>query len=384
VLWRDLYVYNFVDLDPGPGIRDWACGSQSYDGHTGEDSTIRSFREMDIGVPVFAALDGRVLSVQDGFYDRQFGPGRPPYDNHVVLQHGPGHFTVYGHLRRGIALKRGQMVRAGQQIGWTGSSGNSSWPHLHFTLQVDSQVEEPFAGACRPGPSSWASQVQLPSQPYVRDLALSALPLTGQADLPYDKAARTGTFVRGKRVVRFRLELGAAFEATMIRVRILRPDGSPAADSTRPIGFALPHGSGYGRFSYPVMLEPVGLWQLLVDIDGAQLVDAPFDVVASPSHVVNRRPNAVSASITTSPSAGDIVRCEVASSLVTEDPDYQIIRYRYRWTIDGTVVRTVRSAALSDMIRRGLTRSGQQVACAVTPSDGHLNGPTATASTAVH
>jgi len=58
-------------------VRDWACGSQSYDGHTGEDSTIRSFREVDIGVPVFAALDGKVISVQDGFYDREFGPNGP-------------------------------------------------------------------------------------------------------------------------------------------------------------------------------------------------------------------------------------------------------------------------------------------------------------------
>jgi hypothetical protein len=64
ILWRDLYPNNFVDLDPGPGLRDFACGTQTYDGHTGTDSDIRSFREMDIGVPVFAALDGRVIAVE--------------------------------------------------------------------------------------------------------------------------------------------------------------------------------------------------------------------------------------------------------------------------------------------------------------------------------
>ena len=61
ILWQDLYPNNFVDLDPGPGMRDYPCGTQTYDGHTGTDSDIRSFREMDIGVPVFAALDGRVI-----------------------------------------------------------------------------------------------------------------------------------------------------------------------------------------------------------------------------------------------------------------------------------------------------------------------------------
>lgn len=51
ILWRDLYPNNFVDLDPGQGVRDFACGTQTYDGHTGTDSDLRSFREMDIGVP---------------------------------------------------------------------------------------------------------------------------------------------------------------------------------------------------------------------------------------------------------------------------------------------------------------------------------------------
>jgi murein DD-endopeptidase MepM/ murein hydrolase activator NlpD len=75
---------------------------------------------------VFAALDGEVLSVEDGNFDRQYGSSMPPSDNHVVLDHGSGRFTIYGHLRRGITLRRGQTGRAGQQLGWTASSGNSS------------------------------------------------------------------------------------------------------------------------------------------------------------------------------------------------------------------------------------------------------------------
>jgi hypothetical protein len=65
---------------------------------------------------------------------------------------------------------------------------------------------------------------------------------------------------------------------------------------------------------------------------------------------------------------------------VTEDPDYDIVRYRYRWTVDGKRVRSVQSAALSDVLRKGFAGSGKVVRCAVTPSDGRLVGPTATAA----
>src|SRR5262245_13471444 len=58
ILGQDLYVANFVDLDPGPAVRDWNCGTRSYDGHTGIDVTIRGFPEQEMGVPVFAAADG--------------------------------------------------------------------------------------------------------------------------------------------------------------------------------------------------------------------------------------------------------------------------------------------------------------------------------------
>ena len=80
-------------------MRDYACGGQSYDGHTGIDSIIRSFREVRIGVPVFAALDGRVLSVQQGVGgDFNWGPTVSSFDNHVILDHGGEQQSVYGHL----------------------------------------------------------------------------------------------------------------------------------------------------------------------------------------------------------------------------------------------------------------------------------------------
>jgi hypothetical protein len=73
----------------------------------------------------------------------------------------------------------------------------------------------------------------------------------------------------------------------------------------------------------------------------------------------------------------------VATSLVTEDPDYAIVRYRYRWTSGARVVRQVTSAALSDAIPNTAARAGETLTCTVTPSDGVLRGPSAQASAAV-
>jgi hypothetical protein len=60
-----------------------------------------------------------------------------------------------------------------------------------------------------------------------------------------------------------------------------------------------------------------------------------------------------------------------------------IVRYRYRWRVDGRVVRRVTSAALSDVLRHRLARRGQSVSCAVAPSDGRRTGPTAVARVSV-
>ena len=381
ILWQDLYPGNFVDLDPGPGIRDFECGTQTYDGHTGTDSVIRSFREMDIGVPVFAALAGRVLSVQDGEYDRRFGPTVSQFDNHVVLEHGAGRFTIYGHLRKGIALKRGQHVVAGQQIGWTSSSGNSSWPHLHFTSQAGGEVVEPWAGPCNDGPSGWADQPAYPTEPYLRELELSGKPFVGKAELPYDEAKRTGTFVAGVRTIHTRLEFGLLAPGAKLRVRVYRPDGSTAVDRASGATFGVHNGMGNTSLSDRLTLRPVGRWRLVVDVDGRTVADAPFSVVARRRDVHNRAPSPIGVELVpTLPSPTNVVQCRVRTSLVTEDPDYDIVRYRYRWTVGGQLVRSVTSAALSDVLREGAATAGAAVRCTVTPSDGKVFGQTASAT----
>ena len=66
---RDCFVQNFFDHDPGPERRDYACGSLSYDGHTGTDFRVADIPAMTRGVTVVAAAGGTVKAVRDGMPD---------------------------------------------------------------------------------------------------------------------------------------------------------------------------------------------------------------------------------------------------------------------------------------------------------------------------
>ena len=288
IAWQDLYFANFVDLDPGPGTLDWSCGHQTYDGHTGEDSIIRSFREKRIGVPVFAAIDGVVIEVSDNLPDEHVERTMTAVDNHVIVSSLGRHVhTVYGHLRRGAMVRDGQRVVAGQQIGWTASSGHSSWPHLHFTMKLDYQVDEAFAGPCRPGKSYWRSQPVTPTQPYVRDFTFSRKPFGGRRDPPWDEATRTGTFPRGDRDVYFRTEL-AFFDGGPMRITFTRPDGTVALDTVEATPLQGSRATFADWHERPT-LDQGGTWRLRMEAAGRTLVDAPFTV--GPAR--NRRPNAI-------------------------------------------------------------------------------------------
>ncbi|MCH8197631.1 MAG: M23 family metallopeptidase [Proteobacteria bacterium] len=143
-----------VDLDPGGGVADYACGGLGYDGHKGTDIAIRDRRAMAEGVAVLAAAPGIVKNWRDGMADtgvREAGRRRAiegrECGNGVTIDHGMGWTTQYCHMRRGsVDVVTGQAVTAGQGIGLVGLSGKTSYPHLHFALSLKRKVVGPFAG----------------------------------------------------------------------------------------------------------------------------------------------------------------------------------------------------------------------------------------------
>jgi murein DD-endopeptidase MepM/ murein hydrolase activator NlpD len=100
---------------------------------------IRAHRGVDYaaqrGTRIFATGDARV-----DFVGRKGG-----YGNTVVLRHGQTYSTLYAHLR-GYArgLKRGKTVRQGQLIGYVGSSGLATGPHVHYEFRVRGQQKDPL------------------------------------------------------------------------------------------------------------------------------------------------------------------------------------------------------------------------------------------------
>lgn len=155
----DCFLQNHVDRDPGPGVSDFRCGSQTYDGHTGTDIRLVNDAARLRGVEVLAAAPGRVVRLRDGEPDISVkAPGAPPVagrecGNGVVIDHGDGWETQSCHLARGsIRVKVGQQVVAGQPIARVGLSGNTEYPHLHLTVRQGTRTVDPFlpdgGGAC--------------------------------------------------------------------------------------------------------------------------------------------------------------------------------------------------------------------------------------------
>ena len=139
---RDCWIAHHVDHEPGPGLRDHACGTLTYDGHDGVDFALPDLAAMEAGVPVLAAAAGIVRAVRDGEVDqrveergREAVAGRE-CGNGVLLDHGAGWQTQYCHLRRGsVAVAPGDRVTAGTRLGLVGLSGLTSFPHLHFEVR---------------------------------------------------------------------------------------------------------------------------------------------------------------------------------------------------------------------------------------------------------
>ncbi len=69
VPYQDWTIVNYVDLDPSPGILDFRGGNYTYDGHNAIDFTLPHFEAMDSGVPIYAALAGTVIGVEDIYPD---------------------------------------------------------------------------------------------------------------------------------------------------------------------------------------------------------------------------------------------------------------------------------------------------------------------------
>jgi len=87
------------------------------------------------GTPIMAAGDAKVQ-----FVGQQRG-----YGNVVILDHGRGHTTLYAHMSRFGKIRPGQHVAQGTVIGYVGSTGLATGPHLHYEFRVNGQHRNPLS-----------------------------------------------------------------------------------------------------------------------------------------------------------------------------------------------------------------------------------------------
>lgn len=87
------------------------------------------------GQPIVSADSGTVILAGNQ------GDG---YGNYVIIDHGNGYKTLYGHMSS-VAAYAGQQVAQGEVIGYVGSTGNSTGPHLHFEIRVNDVQTDPLA-----------------------------------------------------------------------------------------------------------------------------------------------------------------------------------------------------------------------------------------------
>jgi len=111
--------------------------NQGYNGkksHSGANRYSIDFG-MPEGSPVTAARSGIVVDMEDQNTEGGFDPKFLHHANYVKILHKDGTIAQYAHLSyMGVVVKKGQSVRVGQLLGFSGNTGYSDGPHLHFEV----------------------------------------------------------------------------------------------------------------------------------------------------------------------------------------------------------------------------------------------------------
>ncbi len=140
--WRWVYGDPYARHDPSAryqmpfGGKEERILTQGIDGafsHTGESRYSFDWA-MPIGTPIIAARSGRVVNVADGYTRAGTAQSLLREANAVTIMHDDGTFATYAHLDPGSGVRIGMEILAGEVIGFSGNTGFSTGPHLHFSV----------------------------------------------------------------------------------------------------------------------------------------------------------------------------------------------------------------------------------------------------------
>lgn len=151
---------NFTRISSGFTTRRYHPILHKFRSHKGTDYAAKR------GTPILASGDGKVI-----FKGRKGGYGRA-----IIIQHGTKYSTLYGHLngyKRGLRV--GSKVKQGQTIGFLGSSGLASGPHLHYEFRVNGVHRNPLTvklPTAKPVPKRFRTDFELMTTPILAQLEL--------------------------------------------------------------------------------------------------------------------------------------------------------------------------------------------------------------------
>ncbi|MGB0838142.1 MAG: M23 family metallopeptidase [Flavobacteriaceae bacterium] len=121
--------------------------SQSFNGKSSHRSITGKYAVdfvMPVGTPVHAAREGQVIKVIDWF-TKHGGEAYVNAANKIIILHSDGSMASYVHLDyQGASVQEGQWVSKGEPIGFSGLTGKTSGPHLHFVVRRDNDIAIPI------------------------------------------------------------------------------------------------------------------------------------------------------------------------------------------------------------------------------------------------
>ena len=138
------YVSQFLYLPPlAPGSRFQV--TQGFNGEFSHNDAQNRYAVdimMPIDTPIHAARSGTVLEVNNDFFNGGTLQAYASEANSIRILHDDGSMAVYAHLALEKALVRsGLQVKEGELIGYSGNTGFTSGPHLHFAVQINQGME---------------------------------------------------------------------------------------------------------------------------------------------------------------------------------------------------------------------------------------------------
>lgn len=142
LLWPVKRTYRTISSYYGPRTYTYK-GKKISDIHIGIDITGGGINK----TPIYAVADGEVITAKE----------HSSYGNYIIIDHGSGITTLYAHCNK-LYVKKGDVVKAGDQIAEVGTTGQSTGPHLHFEIRVAGKTVNPLEKSDKNGKHPYVVQ----------------------------------------------------------------------------------------------------------------------------------------------------------------------------------------------------------------------------------